>query len=91
MMNLTQTTSNQCSLQRKQINFPVKRRASSNLENSSKIFMLTNITDQPSVSDVKPEPVFIGSENIAVPDPANFCSYCSVSDYAVGTDADELV
>ena len=53
--------------------------------------MLTNITDQPSVSDVKPEPVFIGSENIAVPDPANFCSYCSVSDYAVGTDAAELV
>ena len=35
----------------------VKRRASSNLANSSKIVMLTNISDQPSVSDVKPEPV----------------------------------
>ena len=53
--------------------------------------MLTNITDQPSVSDVKPEPVFIRPENIAGPDPADFCSYCSVSNYAVGTDADELV
>ena len=45
--------------------------------------MLTNISDQLSVSDVKPEPVFIGPENIAGPDPVAFCSYCSVSDYAV--------
>ena len=53
--------------------------------------MLTNISDQLSVSDVKPEPVFIGPENIAGPDPVAFRSYCSVSDYAVRTDADELV
>ena len=52
--------------------------------------MLTNISDQPSLSDVKREPVFIGPENIAVPDPVNFRSYYSVSDL-VGTDADELV
>ena len=53
--------------------------------------MLKNISDQFSVSDVKPEPVFIGPENIADPDPVAFRSYCSVSDYAVRTDADELV
>ena len=69
----------------------VKRCASSNLANSSKTVMFTDVSDQPSVSDVKPEPVFIGPENIAGPDPVAFRSYCSVSDYAVGTDADELV
>ena len=57
----------------------VKKRASCNLANSSKIVMFSNISDQPSVSDVKPEPVFVGPENITGPD------------YAVGTDADELV
>ena len=53
--------------------------------------MLTNISNQPSVSDVKPEPVFTGPESIARPDSVDFCSYYSVSDYAVETDADELV
>ena len=67
----------------------VKRRASSNLTNPSKIAMVTNITDQPN--DVKLEPVFIRLENIAVSDPVDFSSYCSVSDYAVRTDGDELV
>ena len=51
--------------------------------------MLTSIRDQPS--DVKPEPVFIGPKNVAGPDPVDFSSYCSLSDYAVGTDADEVV
>ena len=51
--------------------------------------MLKSIRDQPS--GVKPEPVFIGPKNVAGPDPVDFSSYCSVSDYAVGTDADELV
>ena len=69
----------------------VKRCATSNLANSSKTVIFTDVSDQPSVSDVKPEPVFIGPENIAGPDPVAFRSYCSVSDYAVGTDADELV
>ena len=44
-------------------NFIIETRASSNPANSSKIVMLTNISDQPSVSDVKPESVFFGSEN----------------------------
>ena len=41
-----------------------KRHALSNLENSSKTVMLTNISDQSS--DIKQEPVFIGPKNIAV-------------------------
>ena len=69
----------------------MKRSASSNLAKFSKIIMLTNISNQPSVSDVKPEPVFTGPESIARPDSVDFCSYYSVSDYAVETDADELV
>ena len=52
--------------------------------------MGANTSDQPSLSYVKPEPLFIGPKNIAVPDPVDFHSYCSVSD-SVGTDADELV
>ena len=44
-------------------NFIIETRASSGPANSSKIVMLANISDQPSVSDVKPEPVFLGSEN----------------------------
>ena len=56
----------------------VKRRVSSNLANCFKIVMLTNISDQPSVSDIKPKPVFTGPENIAGPDPVDFHSYCSV-------------
>ena len=99
-MNLTQTTSNQCSLQRKQINLQVRRKLTGTIQWKGvhhpiwKIrlrFLCWQITDQPSVSDVKQEPVFIRPENIAGPDPVDFCSYCSVSDYAVGTDADELV
>ena len=43
-----------------------KRGASPNLANSSKIVMLTNISDQPS--DIKPEPVFIRPKYIAGPD-----------------------
>ena len=73
-------------------NNSAKRCTSSNLENSSNNVTLTSISDQPS--DVKPEPVFIGPkkiENMAGPDPINFSSYCSVSYYAVGTDAFELV
>ena len=50
---------------------------------------LTLISDQPR--DVKPEPVFTWPEKVAGPDPVDFNSYCSVSDYAVGTDGDELV
>ena len=50
----------------------VKKRASSNLANSSKIVMLANISDQPS--DVKPKSVFIGPENIAGPGPVDFSS-----------------
>ena len=50
----------------------VKRHASSNLASSSKIVMLTNISDQPS--DVKPKSVFIGPENIAGPGPVDFSS-----------------
>ena len=100
MKNLAHTTSYQCSLKENkstgkfeknlQVYNSVKRCASSNQANLSKIVMVTNISDQPSLSDVKPEPVFIGPENIAVPDSVDFCSYCSVSD-SVGTDADELV
>ena len=41
-----------------------KRHALSNLENSSKIVMLTNISDRSS--DIKQEPVFIGPKNTAV-------------------------
>ena len=66
-----------------------KRHASPNLANSSKIVMVTNISDQPS--SAKPEPVFIGLESIGGPDPEGFSSYSSVSNYAVGTNADELV
>ena len=97
-MNLTQTTSrvfprkkgNQFSNLKKIDRYNLaKRRASCNLARSSKIVMLTNISDQPS--DVKPEPVFIGPKNIAGPEPVDFSSYCSVSNYAVGIDADELV
>ena len=50
---------------------------------------LTLISDQPR--DVKPEPVFTWPEKVAGPDPVDFNSYCSVSDYAVGTYGDELV
>ena len=101
MMNPTQTTShvfptkktNQLANSKKIDGYnSAKRCASSNLENSSNTVTLTSISDQPS--DVKPEPVFIGPkkiENMAGPDPVDFSSYCSVSDYAVGTDAYELV
>ena len=41
-----------------------KRHALSNLENSSKIVMLTNVNDRSS--DIKQEPVFIGPKNTAV-------------------------
>ena len=41
-----------------------KRHALSNLENFSKIVMLTNINDRSS--DIKQEPVFIGPKNTAV-------------------------
>ena len=66
-----------------------KRGASPNLANSTKIVILTNISDQSS--DAKPEPVFIRPENIGGPHPVDFSSYCSVSNYVAGTDADELV
>ena len=42
---------------------------------------MPNISDQPK--DVKPEPVFIGPENISGPDPVDFSPYCLVSDNAV--------
>ena len=42
----------------------VKRHVLSNLENSSKIVMLTNISNRSS--DIKQEPVFIGPKNTAV-------------------------
>ena len=53
-----------------------KRHPSSNLSNSSKIVMLTIISDHHS--DVKPETVFIEHKNMAVPDAVDFSSYCLV-------------
>ena len=100
MKSLAHTTSYRCSLKENkstckfeknlQVYNSVKRCASSNQTNLSKIVMGANTSDQPSLSYVKPEPLFIGPKNIAVPDPVDFHSYCSVSD-SVGTDADELV